>query len=86
MSAQYTPIRTPFPVMSFSPDIPSNALSPNEYNSGRNVECDVRGVKKVSGEQNFLSTIPGNPVYWEGGYRGTTWTYIVATREESGTP
>jgi len=81
MSDQYTPIRTPFPVMSFSPDIPSNALSPNEYNSGRNVECDVRGVRKVQGEENFLSTIPGNPVFWEGGYRGSTWTYIVATRE-----
>jgi len=81
MSAQYTPIRTPFPVMSFSPDIPSNALSPNEYNSGRNVECDVRGVKKVAGEQAILSAIPGNPVYWEGGFRGATWTYIAATRE-----
>jgi hypothetical protein len=81
MSDQYTPLRTPFPVMSFSPDIPSNALSPSEYNSGRNVECDVRGVKKVSGEQPFLSDIPGNAVFWEGGFRGAEWTYIVATRE-----
>ena len=81
MSDFYTPLRTPFPLMSFSPDIPSNALSPSEYNSGRNVECDVRGVKKVSGEQPFLSDIPGNAVFWEGGFRGAEWTYIVATRE-----
>ena len=81
MSDNYTPLRTPFPVMSFTPDIPSNALSPSEYNSGRNVECDVRGVKKVAGEQPILSAIPGNPVYWEGGFRSATWTYIAATRE-----
>ena len=67
--------------MSFTPDVPSNALGPTEYNSGRNVECDVRGVRKVAGEENFLSNIPGHAVFWEGGFRGTEWTYIVATRE-----
>jgi hypothetical protein len=30
----YTRLRTPFVNMSFTPDVPSNALSPNEYNSG----------------------------------------------------
>jgi hypothetical protein len=77
----YTPIRTPFLNMSFTPDVPSNALGPSEYNSGLNVEADVRGIKKISGEEEFLSDIPGHPVYWEGGFRGDIWTYIVATRE-----
>ena len=77
----YTTLRTPFLNMSFTPDVPSNALGTNEYNSGRNVEADVRGVKKVSGEEEFLADIPGHPVFWEGGFRGATWTYIVATRE-----
>ena len=81
MSDNYTRLRTPFLNMSFTPDVPSNALGTNEYNSGRNVEADVRGVKKVSGEEPFLADIPGNPVFWEGGFRGATWTYIVATRE-----
>ena len=81
MSDNYTRLRTPFLNMSFTPDVPSNALGTNEYNSGRNVEADVRGVRKVSGEEPFLADIPGNPVFWEGGFRGTTWTYIVATRE-----
>lgn len=77
----YTPIRTPFTNMSYTPDVPSNALGPNEYNSGRNVEADVRGIKKISGEELFLSSIPGNVIFVDGGFRGTTWTYIVATRE-----
>lgn len=77
----YTPIRTPFVNMSYTPDVPSNALGPNEYNSGRNVEADVRGIKKISGEELFLSTIPGNVIFVDGGFRGTEWTYIVATRE-----
>ena len=81
MSDNYTRLRTPFLNMSFTPDVPSNALGTNEYNSGRNVEADVRGVRKVSGEQPFLADIPGNPVFWEGGFRGATWTYVVATRE-----
>jgi hypothetical protein len=67
--------------MSFTPDVPSNALGANEYNSGRNIEANLRGLKKVSGEQPFLADIPGNPVFWEGGFRGTEWTYVVATRE-----
>ncbi|MGI9142926.1 MAG: hypothetical protein ACR2IJ_07005 [Fluviibacter sp.] len=77
----YTPLRTPFLNMSFTPDVPSNALGPNEYNSGLNVEADVRGIKKISGEEEILSTIPGHPIFIEGGFRGTEWTYIVATRE-----
>lgn len=77
----YTPLRTPFLNMSFTPDVPSNALGPSEYNIGLNVEADVRGIKKISGEEEFLADIPGHPVYWEGGFRSNVWTYIVATRE-----
>ena len=62
----YTRLRTPFVNMSFTPDVPSNALGPNEYNSGLNVEADVRGIKKISGEQEILSTIPGNVVFMDG--------------------
>ena len=80
--ADYTRLRTPFVNMSFTPDVPSNALGPNEYNSGRNVEADVRGIKKIGGEQAILSTIPGNVVFMDGGFRNSSiWTYIVATRE-----
>jgi hypothetical protein len=67
--------------MSFTPDVPSNALSPNEYNSGLNVECDVRGIRKVAGEQEILGAITGNVIFLDGGFRGTDWTYIAATRE-----
>ena len=42
----YTRLRTPFANMSFTPDVPSNALGANEYNSGYNIETDVRGIKK----------------------------------------
>ena len=78
----YTRLRTPFVNMSFTPDVPSNALGPNEYNSGLNVEADVRGIKKVSGEHDILSAIPGNVIFVEAGYRSeTSFVYIVATRE-----
>ena len=45
----YSRLRTPFVNMSFTPDVPSNALGPNEYNSGLNVEADVRGARTVPG-------------------------------------
>ena len=80
--SDYSRLRTPFLGMSFAPDIPSNALGINEYNNGSNVECDVRGIKKVSGEQEILSAIPGNVVFMDGGFRSeTVWVYIAATRE-----
>jgi len=70
--------------MSFTPDVPSNALGPNEYNSGRNVEADVRGIKKIYGEQDILSTIPNLPIFMDGGFRGEAqWVYIIATRDSS---
>jgi hypothetical protein len=44
-------VRIPFQKMSFSPDVPSTALGPNEYNSGQNVETDVRGIRSMAGDQ-----------------------------------
>jgi hypothetical protein len=80
--ADYQRLRTPFVNMSFTPDVPSNALGVNEYNIGRNIEADVRGVKKIGGEQAILSAIPGHPVFMDGGFRTEAlWVYIVATRE-----
>ena len=82
--ADYTRLRTPFVNLSFTPDVPSNALGPNEYNSGLNVESDVRGVKKIAGEAEILSAIPNFHIFMEGGFRSeTTWVYIVATRDAS---
>ena len=80
--ADYSRLRSPFQNMSWTPDVPSNALGPNEYNSGLNVEADVRGIKKVSGEVAILTTIPGNIIFLDGGFRTTTdFVYIAATRE-----
>ena len=75
-------VRTPFANMSFTPDVPSTALGPNEYNAGFNVETDVRGIRSISGEQAIFATIPGTPNYVSGGYRsdGYFW-FIVATDE-----
>lgn len=82
--ADYTRLRTPFVNMSFTPDVPSNALGPSEYNSGLNVETDVRGIKKIFGEEEILTAIPAAPIFMEGGFRSeTTWVYIVATRDSS---
>jgi hypothetical protein len=70
--------------MSFTPDVPSNALGPNEYNSGKNVEADVRSIKKIFGEIQIASTITDMPIFMEGGFRSeTSWVYIVATRNSS---
>jgi hypothetical protein len=80
--SDYSRLRTPFTSMSFTPDVPSNALSTTEYSNGLNVEADVRGIKKVGGEEEILSTIPGNVVFIEGGFRSeANWVYIAATRE-----
>jgi len=82
--SDYSRLRTPFTSMSFTPDVPSNALSPNEYNSGKNVEADVRTIKKIYGEKEIASTITDTPIFVEGGFRSqTSWVYIVATRNAS---
>jgi len=51
-------VRIPFSKMTFSPDVPSTALGPNEYNAGQNVECDVRGIRSVAGDEIILPTKP----------------------------
>lgn len=82
--SDYTRLRTPFTSMSFTPDIPSNALGPNEYNIGKNIEADVRSIKKIFGEAQIASAIPDMPIFMEGGFRSeTSWVYIVATRNSS---
>ena len=47
-------VKLPLAKMTFSPDVPSAALGPNEYNSGKNVETDVRGIRSVAGDQEIL--------------------------------
>ena len=82
--ADYVRLRTPFTNLSFTPDVPSNALGPNEYNIGKNVEADTRSIKKIFGEIQIASTIPDMPIFVEGGFRSeTSWVYIVATRNSS---
>ncbi len=73
-------VKTPFTNMSFTPDVPSTNLSAQEYNSGFNVESDIRGVRSVLGEQSFFNALTGTPIYVTGGYRANNvWWYIVAT-------
>ena len=82
--SDYSRLKVPFVSMSFTPDIPSNALGPTEYNSGKNVEADVRSIKKIFGEIQIASTIADMPIFMEGGFRSeTSWVYIVATRNSS---
>lgn len=75
-------VRIPFAKMSFTPDVPSTALGPNEYNSGQNVETDVRGIRSMAGDQEILNTVPGIPTFVTGGFRqqGEFW-FIVASYE-----
>jgi hypothetical protein len=82
--SDYSRLRTPFTSMSFTPDVPSNALGPNEYNSGKNVEADVRTIKKIYGEKEIASAITDTPIFVEGGFRSSSsWAYVVATRNAS---
>lgn len=82
MAQKFTEVRIPFAKMTFSPDVPSTALGPNEYNEGLNVEADVRGIRSVAGDEEILDTIPGTPTFVTGGFRrnGEFW-FIVATTE-----
>ena len=77
-----TPVKTPFTNMSFTPDVPSSALQPQEYNAGYNVETDVRGIRSVLGDQEILTNVPGTPNYVSGGYRedGNFW-FVTATNQ-----
>ena len=78
----YSEVIIPFSKMSFTPDVPSSALTANEYNAGENVETDVRGIRSVNGDTEILSSISGTPTYISGGFRQSgEWYYIVATNE-----
>ena len=75
-------IRIPFAKMTFTPDVPSTALGPNEYNDGQNVETDVRGIRSMAGDQEILDTVPGIPTFVTGGFRqNNEFWFIVASYE-----
>ena len=75
-------VKVPLAKMTFSPDVPSAALGPNEYNAGKNIETDIRGIRSVAGDQEIFDYIPGTPTFVTGGYRGDTlFWFIVATVE-----
>jgi len=83
----YEEVRIPFTKMTFAPDVPSTALGPNEYNEGKNVETDVRGIRAIAGDEEILVAITGTPTFVTGGFRpvaGATqprFYTIVATVE-----
>jgi hypothetical protein len=80
MAQTFTEVKTPFSNMSFTPDVPSAALAGTEYNAGRNIETDTRGIRSVLGDINILNAITGTPIYITGGYRDDdVWWYIIAT-------
>jgi hypothetical protein len=80
--ADYDRLRTPFLNLSFTPDVPSNALGPNEYDYGKNIEADVRGIKSVAGEQTIFSAITGDIIFVTSGFTsGTNYVYMVATSQ-----
>lgn len=75
-------VRIPFAKMTFTPDVPSTVLGPNEYNSGLNIETDVRGIRSTAGDREFFDALVGTPVYITSNFRadGNFW-FIVATEE-----
>jgi len=82
MAQRYDEVKIPFQNMTFHPDIPSSALGPNEYNSGYNVETDIRGIRSVLGDEEILEAIPGTPIFITGGYRANgVWWFIAATSD-----
>ena len=83
-------VRIPFNKMTFTPDVPSTALQPNEYNDGQNVETDVRGIRSMSGDQAILDSLPvgsGAPTFITGGFRqGGEFWFVVATQADPDDP
>ena len=68
--------------MSFTPDVPSSALTANEYNAGQNIETNVRGVNSVSGDQYILAQVPGNQIFVTSGFGSNgIYYWIVATEQ-----
>jgi hypothetical protein len=79
MAQTFTEFETPLTNMSFTPDIPSSALQPTEYNSGRNIETDTRGIRSVFGDEEILSALTGTPIFVTSGYRanGEYWQIVA---------
>ena len=76
------PVKTPFLNMSFTPDVPSSALTANEYNAGQNIETNVRGVNSVAGDQYILAQVPGNQIFVTSGFgSNNVYYWIVATSQ-----
>jgi hypothetical protein len=73
-------VKTPFQKMSFTPDVPSGALGTNEFNAGLNVETDIRGIRKVLGDQNILSQINNDPIFVTASFRNNNvFWFVIAT-------
>ena len=89
IQSSYQQARIPFAKMTFTPDVPSTALAPNEYNSGENVETDVRGIRSIAGEQAILTPVPGPgaPTFVTGSFRqNNEFWFVVATTATAGNP
>lgn len=90
LKSDYQEARIPFTKMTYTPDVPSTALGPNEYNVGQNVETDVRGIRSMAGDQAILDNLPagsGAPTFVTGGFRlGGEFWFIVATIAQPGQP
>lgn len=90
LSSSYNEAIIPFQKMSFTPDVPAAALGPNEYNDGKNVETDVRGIRSMAGDQYILPNLPagyGAPTFITGGFRGDgKFYFIVACQANLPTP
>jgi len=85
MAQTFTEFKTPLTKMSFTPDIPSSALQPNEYNIGFNVETDTRGIRSVFGDTQILSSIPGTPIFVSSGYRANDEYWFIVAAISNGT-
>lgn len=77
-----TPIKTPFTNMSFTPDVPTSALSASEYNYGYNVETNVRAINSVLGEEYILSEITGNVIFMTAGFRNNDVYWFISATEQ----
>jgi len=77
------PVKTPFSNMSFTPDVPSSALTANEYNAGQNIETNVRGVNSVAGDQYILTQVPGNQIFVTSGFGSNGIYYWIVATEQS---
>jgi len=76
------PIKTSFTNMSFTPDIPSAALSEQEFNNGYNIETNDRAINSVKGDAPILDAITGNVIFTSAGFRANDiYWFVVATKE-----